>query len=250
MEKKESEAVGDVVPDELGNYNVTMSNTLTRASHALTLVEKRVVMAIVAQVDGWKGSKVHAHLAGAKKMRVTALDYADTYGVNLKNAYQDLSRAADHLFDRQFSIRTKDGRNNAERLIRYRWVSSVTYAHSEGFVELRFTPEVFPHLNALKKQYTTYKLKNAASFKSIYSWRLFEFGQSWLEYCRKEKKIRITLENLQHVLGWPDSYRWDHVKKRAIEPAIKEINKLNYLTVKYEVEKKGRSVHALYFYFE
>ncbi len=233
--------------NELSEYNVSMTNSLARASHALTLVEKRVVMGVVAKIDSRKGAKSHAHLAEFQKVRISAMDYAEAYDVDPKNAYDHLKKAADHLFDRQFSIKTMVGKS--ERITRFRWVSSATYAKDEGFIELSFTPEVYPHLNALKSQYTTYKLKNAASLKSVYSWRLFEFGKSWVEHCKKGNTVRITLENLKHVLEWPESYRWDHVKKRAIDPAIKEIAKFDHLDIEYKIEKKGRSVHALEFKF-
>lgn len=231
----------------LGELNVTVSNALSRASHALTLVEKRVLMGAVAKVDSRKGSKSHAHLAEFYKVRITALDYAETYGVDPKNAYEHLKKAADNLFDRQLSIRTIVGKS--ERITRFRWVSSATYAKDEGFVELSFTPEIYPHLNALKNQYTSYKLKNAASLKSVYSWRLFEYGQSWLEHCKTGNTIRITVENLKSVLEWPDSYKWNDAKKRALDPAISEIAKFDHMDVTYKIEKNGRSVHALVFKF-
>lgn len=237
-----------VTCDSLGTYNVTMSNTLTRASHSLTLVEKRVIMGVIAKVDSRRGSNKQAHLSEFQKIRISALDYAEAYDVDLKNAYSHLKKAADHLFDRQFSIKCIV--KGSERVTRFRWVFSATYAKDEGFIELSFTPDVYPHLNALKSQYTTYKLKNAASLKSVYSWRLYEFGQSWLEHCKSGNTVRITLDNLKHVLDWPDSYRWDHVKKRAIEPAIKEIEKFNNFKITYKIEKKGRSVHAIDFFFE
>lgn len=234
--------------NELGEYNVSMTNTLARASHALTLVEKRVLMGVVAKIDSRKGAKSHSHLAEFQKVRISAMDYAETYEVDPKNAYDHLKKAADHLFDRQFSIKKKVGKS--ERITRFRWVSSATYAKDEGFIELSFTPEVYPHLNALKSQYTTYKLKNAASLKSVYSWRLFEFGQSWVEHCKAGKTVRITLENLRHVLEWPESYKWNDAKKRALDPAIKEIANFDHLDIEYTIEKKGRSVHALVFVFK
>lgn len=232
---------------ELSEYSVSMSNALTRASHALTLLEKRVIMGAVAKVDSRKGAKSHAHLAEFQKIRISALDYAETYGVDPKNAYSHLIKAADHLFDRHFAIKAMTGKS--ERITRFRWVSSATYAKDEGFIELSFTPEIYPHLNALKNQYTTYKLKNAASLKSVYSWRLFEFSQSWIEHCKTGKTVRVTVENLRHILEWPESYKWNDAKKRALDPAIKEIAQFNHFDVTYKVEKKGRSVHALEFNF-
>lgn len=240
----------DLVPEieGLGECNVSMSNALARASHSLSLVEKRVLAAVIAKVDSRKGNKIHAHLSEFKKIRLTALDYSETYDVDPKNAYEHLKKAADHLFERQFSIKNIVGKN--ERITRYRWVSTATYAKNEGFIEISFTSEVYPHLNELKTQYTTYKLKNAASFRSAYSWRLYEIAQSWLEYCAKGKTVFITLENLQHQLEWPQSYKWNDARKRAIDPAIQEIAKFEKLNVTYQIIKKGRSIHALEFKFK
>lgn len=229
------------------NQQVSMSNVLARAGHGLSLLEKRVIMAVIAKIDSRKGAKAHAHLAEFQKVRITALDYADIYGVDTKHAYEHLKNATDHLFERQFSIKEMVGKS--ERITRFRWVSSATYAKNEGFIELSFTPEVYPHLNALKAHYTTYKLRNAAALKSSYSWRLYEFAKSWVDHCKNGKTVRITLENLQLVLEYPDSYRWNHVKTRCIDSSIAEIKKLSALDIKYKIEKKGRAVHALEFKF-
>lgn len=236
-----------LIKSEHGENNVTMSNALTRSSHALSLIEKRVIAAIIAKVDSRKGAASHAHLSEFQKIRLSALDYSDIYGVDPKHAYEHLRKAADNLFDRQFSIKNKIGK--AERVTKYRWVSSATYAKDEGFIELSFTTEIYPHLNVIRNQYTTYKLKNASSFKSVYSWRLFEYAKSWLSYG---KPVRITIENLQQILEWPESYKWHDAKKRALEPAIKEIIGLNELSmnITYKTEKKGRSIYAIEFIFK
>ena len=234
--------------DGLRECSVSMSNALARASHSLSLVEKRVLAATIAKLDSRKGTRSHAHLAEFQKIRITALDYAETYGVDHKNAYDHLTRAADNLFERQFSIKTTSEKK--ERITRYRWVSIATYAKDEGFIEVSFTPEVYPHINALRNQYTTYKLKNAASFRSAYSWRLYEIARSWLKHCENGKTVRITLENLKHQLDWPKSYKWNDAKKRSIDPAIEEIAKFEKLEISYTVEKQGRSVHALAFLFK
>lgn len=232
----------------LSEYNVTMSNVLARASHTLTLPEKRILAAAIAKTDSRKGSGSHAHLSEFTKIRLSALDYAETYNVDPKNAYEHLKKGAKHLFERHFSIHHKAGRS--DRVTRCRWVSSATYAMDEGFIEISFTNEVYPHLNALKREYTTYKLKNAASFRSVYSWRLYELAKSWLEHCEQGKVVTITLENLKLQLEWPESYRWNDAKKRTIDPAIEEIGKFESLDIKYKINKKGRSVHSLDFIFK
>lgn len=233
---------------ELTDYSVTMSNKLVRASHALNLTEKRLIAAAIAKVDSRKGQAVHAHLSDFKKIRISALDYAETYDVDPKHAYNDLKAAADDLFNRQITI-TEYSAKGHERYTKMRWVGAIKYAKTEGFVELSFTPEVYPHLHMLKREYTTYRLKNAASLRSTYSWRLYEFAKSWLEHCKsKQKPVQVTLEQLREVLETPDSYRWDHVRKRAIDPAIKEISSKDDLIITYQPYKKGRSVAGIHMF--
>jgi plasmid replication initiation protein len=235
---------------ELKDCKVTMSNKLVRASHALNLTEKRLITAAIAKVDSRKGNTVHTHLSDFHKVRITALDYAEAYGVDPKHAYNDLKSAADDLFNRQITI-TEYSKKGQERYTKMRWVGSIKYAKSEGFVELSFTPEVYPHLHMLKREYTTYRLKNAASLRSVYSWRLFEIARSWLDHCTTKKEpVRLTLEQLRGVLETPDSYKWKDIRVRAIEPAIKEISEKDSLKITYEAYKKGRAVAGIYLYVE
>lgn len=233
--------------DGLSEYNVTMSNTLVRASHALTINEKRTLTCAIAQIDSRKGNQRDAHLSEFSKVRITALDYAETYGVSPKNAYRDLSGVATNLFERHFSIREKV--NLKERITRHRWVSSVTYAEEEGFIEMNFTSEIYEHLNVLRQQYTTYKLQVAAALKSAYSWRLFEISQSWMAHCDKNKSVRMTLENFRHTMDAPETYRWVDIRRRILESAIKEIAEKNGRIITYKPIKKGRSVHSIEFFF-
>ena len=239
----------EVQESRLNSSNVTLSNVLIRASHSLTLLEKRCIASAIALVDSRKGNAIHAHLSEFQKIKITALDYSDTFGVHPKNAYSDLKKAADHLYERQLSIITK-GREGAEKITRFRWVSSVSYVDQEGYIELSFSPEIYPHLNILKKDFTSYKLKNAASFRSIYSWRLFEIARSWLGYCQKKNSpVEITLDNLKSQLSTPDKYTWNDLKKRALNPAITEISERDNIKIDYKLIKRGRRVHALEFHF-
>lgn len=224
---------------ELSECNVSMSNKLVRAAHALKLIEKRLIATAIAKVDSRKGNFVHAHLSAFQKVRITAQEFGDAYGIDQTNVYRELKAAADDLFNRHITI-VED-----KKYTKMRWVSSATYAESAGYVELSFTPEVYPHLHALSREYTTYKLKNAAALRSVYSWRLFELAKSWLGYCKAGKPFRIQLKDLQHALEVPEKYKWDDTRKRAIAPAIDEIAQHAGLQISYSVIKTGRSITAL-----
>lgn len=130
-----------------------------------------------------------------------------------------------------------------------RWIDAAKYAEGEGFVELSFSSKVYPHLHMLKREYTTYKLKNVAALRSVYSWRMFELAKSWLEHCTKTNKpIKFTLEQLRDTLETPESYKWKDMRVRAIDPAIKEIAEKDHLIITYQPYKAGRSVAGIHLF--
>ena len=47
----------------------------------------------------------------------------------------------------------------------------------------------------------------------------------------------------------PESYKWYDIKRRVIEPALKELILKNNLVIEWEPKKKGRSIYSLYFQF-
>ena len=84
-----------------GERWVTMNNALTRAGHGLTLAEKRVIMIAVSKLDSMKIMQPGEVLPS---VRITALEYAETYGVEPNNAYEALQSAAKNLFDRKLTF--------------------------------------------------------------------------------------------------------------------------------------------------
>lgn len=84
------------------------------------------------------------------------------------------------------------------------------------------------------------------AFESRYSLRLYEIIslRSGLEHKVSEV---FTLEDLRLRLGVPDGRldRWDMLKRKALEPAIAEVNQLSAFSVSYEPIKRGRSVAAV-----
>jgi plasmid replication initiation protein len=240
-----AEGILEGIPTGLNEYNVTMSNQLIRSSHSLSLVEKRCIAAIIAKVDSRRGNSLHAHLSEYKTIKLTAADYSETYDIDQKTAYRDLKTAADRLFERRVSIKEYDNKKH-EKTTKFRWVSSVSYVSELGYVELSFTKEIYPHLNALGREFRQYKLKNASSFRSIYTWRLFEYANSWLEYCTsKQKPIIVTVDNIRDMLDVPKSYSYKDFRVRALVPAIEETEKKSNIEITFKPIKKGRSYHSL-----
>jgi plasmid replication initiation protein len=207
---------------------VTISHELTRAAYSLTLNEKRVLL---------KGASVLDSYGSADQMiELNAGECAEFYGMDKKSAYGQLAKAVERLWDRTLVL--KDG-------TRLRWVISCKY--EEGSILLKFHPDLNPHLLDLQSRFTRYLLTRAASFKLMYTWRLFEL----LMQFKKTGMLSISLDDFKESLEIPEYYSNDfsRIRVKVIEPAVKEIRQKDGLKVTWKPLKKGRSVVALEFKF-
>jgi len=71
----------------LEELHVNMSNLLVRAAHGLNLVEKRIVMACVSQLDSMRVGEREDYSQSLVKL--SAKEYGDSFGIDMKNAYSE-----------------------------------------------------------------------------------------------------------------------------------------------------------------
>jgi plasmid replication initiation protein len=229
-----------------GERWVTMTNALTRAGHGLTLSEKRLVMAAVSKLDSHRALKA----GEVPRTRITAAEYAEVANVDMRTAYEALQTAAKNLFERKITFYEpawkRDGKPLAPTRVQMRWVGSVKYQDGEGWVELEWWPSLLPHLTGLRKQFTSYQLQQASALRSIYSWRLLELltrfeSTGWAEY---------TIEDFKASMDAPASLSdFGQVKRRIIEPAVKELTEKDSWLIQWHPIKAGRKVKAIRFTF-
>ena len=231
---------------EMGERWVTMSNALTRAGHGLTLAEKRIVAAAVSMIDSQK----EAQPGEVPRTKLTAAEYAHTFQVDLNTAYDQLQSAAKQLYDRSITFYEPAYKRNGKPLkptkVQMRWVGSVKYQDGEGWVELAWWPDLMRHLTGLKTQFTTYQLQQASALRSTYSWKLLELltrfeSTGWAEY---------TIEDFKASMEAPASLSdFAQVKRRIIDPAVRELTEKDGWLIQWQPIKAGRKVKALRFDF-
>jgi plasmid replication initiation protein len=224
--------------------HVNISNELVNAAQALNLTEKRVVSCCIAKIDTMR--KGGGSLVNNGLVKLSAAEYAEAAQVTPEAAYMEMRRAADNLFQRYIRIIQETKRGPKE--IKFRWVSGVTYHKGEGWIEMRFTPEVAPHLVLLEKRFTSYRLAQASALRSLYSWRLLEL----LTQFEPTGWRQIDIEDFHHAVGAKPSHIKNYTETRRwiIEPAIKELTDKDGWNIVCEPIKSGRKVTALKFMFK
>lgn len=228
----------------LAERHVSMSNALARASHGLTLAEKRVIACGLASTDS-KSARFYNEVMryGSWVVRIPALDFAEWAGIEPQTAYTQLADAATSLLKRQWTI------TNGKSISRFNWLSRAEYHKGEGWVEVEFTQHTAPHVLALLKgNFTSYRLEQTAALRSGYSWRLLECLQSWKDTGR----WMPTVEEFCHAMDAPKSCRIDfgQLRRRVIEPAVHELRQKDNMVIEWDVKKAGRKVTGLDFKFQ
>lgn len=213
---------------ELVENKVTQSNRLVEASHTLTLNEKRLVLCAASLIDPRKPLPKDGYFT------IRADSFADVFGLDIKSAYASLEDAANRLFDRD--IRRYSKGKVVERM---RWVFHVKYREGQGCVELGFSPTVLPHLTMLNKEFTSYQLKQIGNLSSFYAVRMYELMSQFLKLSQRE----CTLDQLRQMLDLGDKYQdVKDMRKRVLDPAIKELNAGTDLAVTVEPRRQGRKI--------
>ena len=233
--------------DDARDRYVSMSNRLARSAQGLNLSEKRLVALGLAGTDSVPLKSLVLAANAGWKMKVTAMAYAEAFGIHPTTAYEQLKSSSEKLFERYVRYEIKDRRGLVVEK-KFRWVSGVTYAPGDGYLELNFTPEIAPHLLGLRKQFTSYKLRHAAAFNSIYAWRLFETLKSW----QSTGLYTTSIENFWEVMEAPPSCRRDFkaLRIRIIEPAVAAIITKASMLVEWKPIRAGsRRVTSLEFRF-
>lgn len=246
--KKRTHRISVRTDKPLEDRHVNMSNILSRASQSLKLIEKRVVAIGLAKTDSVPFRDLTLATNHGWIVKITAEEYAEQFSLSLDAAYLQLQEAKT-LMDRQLRFFEPSRKGVKERIIN--WCGEYTYHHGEGWAEFNFTPSIAPFLLALRGKenpFTSYQLSRVADLKSVHSWRLFECLLSW----RLKGRWEPTIEEFCYTMDLPPSYQKDFgaIRRRVIDPAMKELIEKDNMIISIELKKSGRKVTGLDFKFK
>ncbi|PDM40357.1 replication initiation protein [Parageobacillus yumthangensis] len=215
------------------NKAVTKSNALIEANYKLSTLEQKIILYLISQI--------HKDDDDFKMYRLPIQEFSEMLGYRGSPKYTELREITKNLMRKVLEIR------EGQKLKQLSWVSYVEYDERSGFVSLSFDPRLKPYLLQLKREFTTYRLKNVMELKSSYSIRMYELLKRW-QYM---KEVEITLDDLRMMVGAADKYHQYHnFKKRVLTPAQQEILEKTDIWFKYQEVRKKRKVIALRFYIQ
>lgn len=128
------------------------------------------------------------------------------------------------------------------------WFEVLRTNKKSGKVTVGFHRDMMSYLLHLAEQggyYTSYSLQYVLPMGSRYSPRLYELLKS---YQKNNREWFFDIDELKRRLDCLNYKNFNDFKKRALEPAVKEINQYTDLNVAWDVEKEGRKVTRVIFY--
>src|SRR5690625_3727665 len=114
--------------------------------------------------------------------------------------------------------------------------------YNKGLFEFEWNSKMIPHILELKEKYIITDLKIASYFKSSFSWRLYEYLKAHFGYWL----IKLSKEEIMLLFSVEDKKTYQkstaQFKRGVLDVAVKEINELTELEVRYEEEKNKNKI--------
>lgn len=214
------------------NLIVVKSNNFVEASYKLTLDEMRILLLTIGKID----PNVEEH---HRDFEFTVAEFAESFGIDEKVAYQQVQTAVDKLGGRWAVL--EDTPKIKRKAV---FLTDQTYFKGEGRFQIVLHEKLMPFVSAIKDKFTKYNLEYVAKFSSFHAIRLYEILAQYRSIGWRE----IELKELKEWLQIADKYeRWDNFKQWLLKPSITEINEKSDLVIEFEPIKRGRAIVALRF---
>lgn len=225
---------------------VSMSNSLARAAHNLPISSKRIVAIAVAKMDSTQRHSQWESMV----TKVSADEYAETYGIGRHESYHDLKEGAKALYEASVTFYESSKSRAGRPLVRTdrRWVQEATYHEGEAWISVRWTIWLQPHLSELSQKFISYKLHQTSKLRSAYSWKLMEL----LNVFKSTGILEITIDDFATSMEATETQRknFASIRRKIIEPAVKELCSKDGWIIEWEPLKAvGKKVIALRFKF-
>lgn len=222
------------LPKDQKKYLVVQHNNLIEAHYRLTAQEKKLVMIVASMIqpddkdfqDYW----------------ITVQEVKEIFDVSGESYYNKLRNLTRAILKKPLSIQIENGEMQCN------WFSNIRYYNKEARIRFRFDPDLKPFLLELKHHFTKYELHYALKLKSFYSIRLYELLRQYLLIGKRG----MELEEFRLCLGVEKNKlaKYNNLKRKAIDPAVKELNISSDIRVSYKEKKSVRRIIGIEFQIE
>lgn len=228
---------------ENGELTIRKANTFVQEYKvSLSLAEIRIVNYLIANIESPKYDEKF------RKFKFSIKEFCKIVYPDKKqgDAYRWLPKVIKDLSDKSAWKEVPSTENPGKmKKVLLRWIERPEF--EEGFVTLELNPYLAPYLLQLDSSYFQSKFKYTIESKSKYTIPLYELLKSWEKVSSRKKTFEIM--ELRSYMDAMDKSKDNssEFKRKALDPAVKEINEITDLFVEYKEIKRGRKVTHIEF---
>jgi len=213
-----------------GEHYVTQHNKLIEHRGNMTLLEQKIIRAVISQI--------RMDDEDLKEYELSIADFKELTKTNRKDLYEQVKEVAEKLIDRKIEIQSINEKGKRGfYLTRYIW--SAEHIEGQGYFKIVVDPRLKPYFLELKNHFTQYQLKYVMQMKSVYALRIYELLKQYEKTSTQLRKFEIS--ELKLILGVENDYdRIFDFEKRVLAVAKKEINALTDIQMDYKKLYQGR----------
>src|SRR5699024_5623994 len=224
------------------SFIVTLHNDLVQADFTdnYTMIEQKVLYTVLSNIE--------PHDIEPIIYRMRIKDFCDYFNIEKRN-YRYFKEVAIALKRKVIGLKNKDTK---ERNRFISWFGVCEYVDKEGYIEFELSNHIKPYLINLRNNFTKLRLDILLGFKYTYSLRLYQLLNKW----SFKGEYTVNTDEFRHLIGIPIKKKvngkpifklekYNHLKTKAIEPSLKEINNLTDYKVKLVENKKRRKITSI-----
>ncbi|NLT23085.1 MAG: replication initiation protein [Syntrophorhabdus sp.] len=210
---------------------VYQSNSLVMRKTSLSLIEQRLLLSILAQIQ--------PEDADFKPYRLAVKEFLELCGIHNGRMHAVIDSVIVPFARKVVRVEREDG-----SVLVTHWFSSADYKRGRGIIEFSFDPKLKPVLLRLREQlnYTRIPLRLLLSAPGIYASRLYEICSA---HVFKDNgygaEFTVEVEELREMLGIEKNklQLFKNLNTVALKPALKFINERTPLNVTMQLNKHG-----------
>lgn len=227
-------------PAKIKNRIVRQSSALAEATYELSRDERRIIyMAAMQCAQNESPGQLSFDVTDYE---ISVSDYQSIFNIELNEASRDVRAAIKSIYSKSVRIHDPNESSQSEKSIEdIRWIVGKKNLPKRGSWQITLNPLVVPHLTSLANS-IKYPIQQIVGLQNTHQYRLYDLFMAELDDDNTGQRI-IDVEWLRAVFCLGKSYElYSNIKKRIIEPAIKQINEHTPLSVSYTEDKSGRKV--------
>jgi plasmid replication initiation protein len=228
---------------------VWQHNRLAEARYELTAREQKLLLYVIAMIE--------PEDEDFKRYIINIGEFAQLANLDKDHLYRELRELAKSLKQKPLIIPNHfDAQTGTYLDLVTSWFDTAYVGRNgAGYFAVTISQVLKPYLLQVKREFFRFRLFHVMQLRSSYAIRLYQWAKRW-EF---RKNMEISVQELRNVLGannGPDGHgtklnlsAYADFKRRAINPAVAEINEKTDLTVSFrELKAKGsKAVERLAF---